>query len=173
MWFFSGKCTPTSRLAHKKMLSGWCLYIIQLLLNCYKGWSLCRKWMHLLGVPGSKPGTSSSCPFLLLLLSVNKSQGLTVNKSGHGYTHNYPYSSATALFRINFIFRIYFCLWASLLSWFRQRKILQKNWELPIVVMPFFLTEWLNKFIHSICVFLPFITCIYYNYSLDTNFFNF
>lgn len=116
MIFYSSKCTPPSRVAHKKMLSGWCLYIIQLLQNCYKGWSLCRKWMHLLRVPGSKPGTSSSCPFLLLLLSVNKSQWLTVNESGHGYTHNYPYSSATAqqqLFRINFIFRIYFCLLGS------------------------------------------------------------
>lgn len=109
---------PNLQTSTQKMLSGWLLYIIQLLLNCYKGWSLCRKWMHLLRVSGSKPGTSSSCPFLLLLLSVNKSQWLTVNESGHGYTQNYPCSSATAqqqLYRINFIFTIYFCLWGSLL----------------------------------------------------------
>lgn len=57
--FFTEVSAPTSRLAHKKLLSGWFLSIIQLLINCYKGWSLWRKFMHLLRVSGSKPGTSS------------------------------------------------------------------------------------------------------------------
>lgn len=133
-------------------------YVTQLTPNCDKGWSLCRKWMHLLRIPGSEPEAPSICQFLLpscQQTKVNERQPVT-----QGLTASI--TTPTPKLQYNaFSEYIYFCMWCSLVSWCRSKKSLQKNWEMPTIYISvhilraLLLTEWLNKFINI--TFIPYI----------------